>query len=95
MSNSVHGSFLARLIAIETERRQSAEDRKDLAVEMKAAELSKTAIAGIKLAAKRHFEEADKRAFREEVENFAASLGHLADTPLGRAAVSRGANLNA
>lgn len=80
-------NFLARLIRLEQERRDNAEDRKELGVEMKDAELLKEEIAGIKLAVKRHFEDPDKRKFRESAEEFAAALGGFADTPLGNAAV--------
>jgi uncharacterized protein (UPF0335 family) len=80
-------AFLARLIRLEEERRNNAEDRKELGAEMKSAELLKEEIAGIKLAVKRHFEEPEKRAFRESAEDFAAALGGFADTPLGTSAI--------
>lgn len=80
-------NFLARAIRLEQERRDNAEDRKELGVEMKKAELLKEEIAGIKLAVKRHFETDDKRQFRESAEQFAEVLGDFKDTPLGDAAL--------
>jgi len=82
-------TFLARLIRLEEEKRANAEDRKELGAEMKSANLLKEEIAGIKLAVKRHFEEPEKRRFRESVEEFAEALGEFRDTPLGGAAVAR------
>lgn len=80
-------SFLARLIQLETEKRNNAEDRKEIGTEMKAAELSKAEIDGIKLAVRRHFETQERRLHRESVEDVASALGEFADLPLGSAAV--------
>jgi hypothetical protein len=80
-------AFLARLIRLEQERRDNATDRAELLVEMKAADLLKEEIAGIKLAVKRHFEEPEKRELRESAEQFAEALGEFAATPLGDAAI--------
>jgi len=80
-------AFLARLVNLEQERRENAEDRKELGTEMKAADLTKVEIAGIKLAVKRHFEDDGARALRESVEEFAEALGGFKDTPLGEAAI--------
>ena len=79
--------FAARWIKLEEERLENATDRKELVVEMKSAGLLAEEIAGIKLYGKRHFEPSDKRIKRESAEEFAASLGSLASTPLGEAAV--------
>lgn len=80
-------AFLARLIRLEDEKRQNAEDRSEVLTEMKSAHLLKEEIAGIKLAVRRHFETEDKRKFRESAEEFADALGDLKDTPLGDAAL--------
>ena len=82
-------AFLARLIRLEEEKRQNAEDRADVLTEMKSAHLLKEEVAGIKLAVRRHFETDDKRKFRESAEEFAESLGDFKDTPLGVASVER------
>lgn len=84
--------FLARLITLEQEKRDNAEDRKELLTEMKRAALPKTEIAGLKLAAKRHFETGEERMFRETAEEFAEALGAFSDTPLGDAAVRAAAH---
>jgi hypothetical protein len=81
-----------RLIHLETARRECVEDIKELMVEAKSYDLSKEEIAGIKLAAKRHFETMEKRIFRESVESFAAALGDFAALPLGVAAIHEHAN---
>ena len=89
-------AFLARLIRLEEERRNNAEDRKELGAEMKSAQLLAEEIAGIKLAVKRHFETQEKRAFRETAESFAEALGDFKDTPLGDAVLPRrGTNIGA
>ena len=82
-------SFLARLIQLEDERREYAEDRRELTKEMAGAGLSKDEIAGIKLAVKRHYESEEARAKRVSVEEFAESLGSLRELPLGQAALAR------
>jgi uncharacterized protein (UPF0335 family) len=80
-------SIRDRLIRLETDRRERVEDIKELMIEAKSAGLPKEEIAGIKLAAKRHFETMEKRVFRETAESFAAALGQLSDMPLGTAAI--------
>jgi hypothetical protein len=85
-------SIRDRLIRLETARRESVEDIKELIIEAKSAGLLKEEIAGIKLAAKRHFETLEKRLFRESVESFAAALGDFAALPLGSAAIHHHAN---
>lgn len=82
-------AFLARLIRLEDEKRQNAEDRSEVLTEMKSAHLLKEEIAGIKLAVRRHFESEDKRKFRESAEEFADALGPFRDSPLGAAAIER------
>lgn len=85
-------SLRDRLIRLETARRECVEDIKELIIEAKSAGLLKEEIAGIKLAARRHFETQEKRLFRESVEMFAESLGSLSDLPLGAAAIRQHAN---
>jgi hypothetical protein len=82
-------SFRMRLINIEEERRARMEDAKEIAIEMKQADLTKAEIVGIKLSVKRHFETLEKKLLRETAESFAAALGDFADMPLGRAAMER------
>ena len=80
-------AFKDRLTRLEEERRNLADDVKDLAKEMAGVGLSKDEIAGIKLAVRRSFETDEKRAKRITVEEFAESLGSMRDLPLGMAAV--------
>jgi uncharacterized protein (UPF0335 family) len=82
-------AFLNRLTKLEQEKRNLSEDIKDLSKEMKGVGMSADEIAGVKLAVRRSFETDEKRAKRETVEEFAASLGDFADLPMGRAAVAR------
>jgi hypothetical protein len=79
--------YVARLIKLETERRERSEDIKELMLEARAAGLLKEEIAGIKLAAKRAFETGGQRQFRESVEEIAAALGDFQLLPLGAAAI--------
>jgi uncharacterized protein (UPF0335 family) len=81
------GSFRDRIIRLETERRERAEDIKEIYVEMKCCNLTKAEIAGVRLAVKRSFETDTKMRDRLDAEDVAASLGDYADLPLGRAAV--------
>ena len=80
-------AYFDRLLRLENEKRDLAETAKDLTKEMKGCGLSKEEISGIKLAVKREFETADKKASREEAEEIADALGGFADSPLGAAAV--------
>jgi hypothetical protein len=80
--------YVARLIKLETERRERSEDIKELMVEARSAGLLKEEIAGIKLASRRHFETYEKRLFRESVEEIAAALGDFQLLPLGQAALA-------
>ena len=82
-------AFLARLIRLEEEKRENAEDRKEVLTEMKSAHLLAEEIDGVKLAVKRHFETDAKRVKRESAESFAEALGPYRDTPLGAAAMER------
>jgi hypothetical protein len=88
-SDTIKASFLARKIRLLEEKRNNAEDIKELGLEMRKAELSKVEIDGINLAAKRNFESAEKREHRVSVEQVADELGPYADTPLGAAAMER------
>lgn len=85
-------SIRDRLIKLEIDKPECAEDIRELFIEAKSAGLLKEEIAGIKLAVRRHFETQDKRIFRESVESFAAALGPMSDTPLGTAAIHRHAS---
>lgn len=82
-------AFKDRLTRLETEKRNLSEDIKDLAKEMKGVGFSPDEIAGVKLAVRRSFETEERRAKRETVEEFAASLGDFADLPLASSAIQR------
>jgi uncharacterized protein (UPF0335 family) len=82
--------YLERWINIEHEKRDRAEDLKELAAEAKSAGLMPEEIAGIKLKVKRHFETDKNRAKRESAEQYAEALGALKDTPLGAAPATLG-----
>ena len=81
--------FLARLVKLETEKRERGEDIRELMIEAKSAGLLKEELAALKLAARRHFETNERRVFRESVEDFAASLGQLSGTPLAASRMRR------
>ncbi len=76
-----------RIVELEREKRERARDIREILLEMKSAGLPKEEIAGVKLAALRHFEPPEHRELRESAEEIAAALGDLVDTPLGEAAV--------
>ena len=80
-------AYLARMIRLEDEKRQNAEDRRELIKEIAGAGLLAEEIAGLKLAVRRHFEAPAKRQFRETAESFADALGAFKDTPLAQAAI--------
>ena len=86
-------SYRDRLIRLEQERRDRAEDIREVGKEMKGAGLLAEEIAAIKILVKRHFEDDSKRAKRERieetVEDIAAKLGDFVSLPLGAAAVER------
>jgi uncharacterized protein (UPF0335 family) len=85
-TNSDLAMFAARIIRLETERRERSEDIREVYIEMKG-ECSKSEIAGVRLAVKRSFETDDKMRARLDAEEVAESLGDFANLPLGRAAV--------
>lgn len=80
--------FRDRLVNLEQEARDIASSRADLKVEMKSAGLSKTDIAGIKLAVRRHFESPEAREDRQSAEAVAEALGVLVGTPLADAVMA-------
>ena len=67
-------SYKGRLLRLESEKREAAEDIKELRKEMKGAGLSKAEIAGVVLAVKREFESEDKKAARTAAEEIADML---------------------
>jgi len=81
--------FRDRLVNLTEIKLATAEDIKEVGVEMRAARLKKEDIAGVRLAVKRHFESAEKREFRETAEEVADKLGPFASSALGAAAVER------
>jgi uncharacterized protein (UPF0335 family) len=81
------GSFRDRIIRLETERRERAEDIKEVYTEMKGRAHTKAEIAGVKLAVKRSFETDAKLRDRLDAEEVAASLGDFGKLPLGLAAI--------
>lgn len=82
-------SYKDRIIKLEQEKRDRAEDIKEVMLEAKGSGLIKEELAGIKLAVRRYFETEDRRKFRESAEEFASALGEFKDLPLGAAAVQR------
>lgn len=80
-----------RFHRIETDRRELAEDFKELKTEAKSAGFSKEEIAGIILSVKRSFETEEKRVSRITSEQVADALGDFANLPLGAAAVRHAA----
>ncbi len=81
-------AYKRRLLALTEEKQRVAEDISELNKEMKGVGVSKDEAAGVKLAVKRSFETADKKATRITAEEIADSLGDYADMPLGKAAVA-------
>lgn len=79
-------AFKTRALRIETEKREAAEDLKELRKEMKGVGLSKSEIAGVMLAVRREFESEDKRAARTAAEEVADMLAASGDAPLFGAA---------
>lgn len=69
-----HKAFFDRLRNVETQKRDAADDAKDLAAEMKNKGVTPDEIAGIKLAVKRAFESTEKKAKREAAEHVADQL---------------------
>jgi len=83
-------SFVTRVVNLETEKRERAEDIREVYSEAKSAGHD---IPALRIVVKRALESADKRAKRETAEQIAESmmhaLGMLSDMPLGRAALER------
>ena len=72
--NSVVGEIRTRAIRLETEKRERAEDLKELYKEAAGKDLTPIQIAGIKLSVKRHFLEAAKLEKQQAVLQFALSF---------------------
>lgn len=75
-------AYYARVLRLETEKREAAEGLADLGKEMKANGLSADEIAGVKLAVKRSFESAEKAAKRTAAEEVADMLAASGTAPL-------------
>ena len=92
-SETLKANFVARKVRLLEEKRQNAEDQKELGVEIKKSGLSKVEAKAVDVVAKRTFESEEQRQFKisveEEAENIAAALGGYADTALGMAAIER------
>ena len=80
-------SIIERIEALEAEKKNLAEDVKDIYREAKSAGFDAPTI---RLIIKRRAEDEAKREEREALlETYLAALGQLADTPLGKAATER------
>jgi len=80
-------SIIERIEALEAEKKNLAEDVKDIYREAKSAGFDAPTI---RLIIKHRAEDAAKREEREALlETYMAALGQLADTPLGKAATER------
>lgn len=91
MSN-VDAKLLAykdRIVKLEQEKKDRAEDIKEVYLEAKGNGLLKEELAGLRIAVRRYFETDDRRKARETAEEFADALGDFKDLPLGVAAVGR------
>jgi uncharacterized protein (UPF0335 family) len=78
-------SIIERIEALEAERKNLAEDVKDIYREAKSAGYD---VPVLRLLVKRRAEDEEKRNIREALlETYLAALGQLADTPLGNAAI--------
>ena len=80
-------AFYTRWHRLESERRDLAEDIRELRKEMLSAGIPKSDIPGVALAVRRSFESDKARVRRLSAEELAAALGPFADSPLGSAAV--------
>ena len=94
-SNSPETPFLTRAIALATEMADRRDDLKDVYEEARNADgVGKVGVKVIKRAVRLAMEDADKKHARRTLEETAQelidSLGNLATTPLGAAAI-RGA----
>lgn len=82
-------SLIERIENMEADKRSISEDIKDVYTEAKGRGYDTAAIKEI---IKMRREDAEKRKTREAiVSTYLAALGQLADTPLGKAAIARGA----
>lgn len=82
-------SLIERIENMEADKKTISEDIKDVYSEAKGRGYDTAAIKEI---VKMRREDAEKRRTREAiVDTYLAALGQLADTPLGRAAIARGA----
>jgi uncharacterized protein (UPF0335 family) len=80
-------SIIERIEALEAERKNLAEDVKDIYREAKSAGYD---VPVLRLLVKHRAENAAKREEREALlETYLAALGQLADTPLGNAAMGK------
>lgn len=80
-------SIIERIEALETERKNLGEDVKDIYKEAKSAGFDAPTI---RLIIKHRAEDEAKREEREALlQTYLNALGQLADTPLGKAAVSK------
>lgn len=83
-------SIVSRIVRLETDRREAADDIKDIYAEAKGAGWN---IKALRIVVKHAFEGTDKRDRRllteEEAAFMEARLGHLSGTPLAQAAMAR------
>lgn len=90
LSNSSIKSFVERAEAIEQERRDRAEDLRELMSEAKEAGLNVKAIRAL---VRRRMMTSDQRVAADDVaetlEQYVASLGEFGLSPLGAAAIER------
>lgn len=83
-------SYVERLVRLHEEKRNLAEDIKELFQEVKSAGFVPKQVRAVVKAAMETDEERGKRlAHEENVEMMKAALGMLSDLPLGTAAVER------
>ncbi len=83
-------SLVERLTNLETEKRESAEDIREVLKEAASAGYD---VPALRIVVKRALEADDKKKKRETAEEIAASmmvaLGMIGDLPLGQAAIER------
>ena len=85
-SGSQLKNFIERIENLEEQKKQFAEDIRDVYLEVKSAGFD---VKIVRAVIKARSEDADKRAEREAlVKVYLDALGDLADTPLGKAAIS-------
>jgi hypothetical protein len=82
--------YFDRLVAIETHMKELREDRKQICIEAKEADIF---IGALKHRVKRHMESEEARLARETMEaesdRIGRALGEFANLPLGQAAMER------